>query len=159
MVDDTYKLALTMNIMKKQRERMVSDFSEKLDYEMMRGLLRFDHSAEFSIHAELYHVLWLDRHWNQLLETIDKEVQLEEDKLGLMQYFSKCFLELVESFNMKNEKYTPAFFEILRVKIVSLRDMIEIAQKSEHRCGELAFAQEKHKVEYQKMLETFLIKN
>lgn len=155
MVNDTYKLALTMNIMKKQRERMVSDFSDCLDITMMEGLQRFEHPAEYIVYTELYHVLWLDRHWNQLLEVLEKEVQLEEDKVCIERYFSKCFLELTENFKLLDSRYSPAFFEILSVKISSLRDMIGIAKKSKQRCAELAYAQTKHKKEYQAMLDKY----
>lgn len=108
---------------------MVSDFSDCLDITMMEGLQRFEHPAEYSVYTELYHVLWLDRHWNQLLEVLEKEVQLEEDKVCIERYFSKCFLELTENFKLLDSRYSPAFFEILSVKISSLRDMIGIAKK------------------------------
>lgn len=158
MVDETYKLNLTLQVMREQREKMVSDFTDNYDITMLEGLQRFDHPAEYSVYAELYHVIWIDRHWNQLQKVIENSVGLDEDKKHIEQYFAKCFLNLIENFSMNNEAYTPAFYEIPRVKESSLRDMINIAQKSEQRCKELAYAQTKHKKEYQAMLDKYLNK-
>lgn len=158
MIDETYKLNLTMQVMKEQREKMVSDFTDNYDITMLEGLHRFNHPAEYNIYAELYHVMWIDRHWNQLQKIVENNIQLEEDRRYIEQYFAKCFLNLVENFSMHNDTYTPAFYEILRVKESTLRDMINIAQKGEQRCKELAYAQTKHKKEYQAMLDKYMNK-
>lgn len=159
MVNELYKLNLTLQVMKEQRKKMISDFTDNYNVTMLEGLQRFDHPTEYSIYAELYHVIWIDRHWNQLQKTIEKNIILEEDKRYIERYFAKCFLNLVESFSMYNEVYTPLFYEILRVKQTTLRDMINIARKSEQNCKELAYAQTKHKKDYQKMLDKYLNKD
>lgn len=155
MIDESYKLTLTLQVMKEQREKMISDFTDNYDITMLEGLQRFDHSAEYNVYAELYHVIWIDRHWNQLQKIIENNIELEDDRRYVEQYFAKCFLNLIENFSMNNEDYTPAFYEILRVKESSLRDMINIAQKGEQRCKELAYAQIKHRKEYQAMLDKY----
>ncbi len=158
MVDEIYKLNLTLQVMKEQRKKMISDFTDNYDVTMLEGLHRFNHSAEYNVYAELYHVLWIDSHWNHLQRKIEQNIVVESDKRQIEQYFSKCFLKLVENFSMTNDKYTMSFYEILKVKESSLRDMINIAQKSEQRCKELAYAQTKHKKQYQAMLDKFLNK-
>ncbi|MDE6832886.1 MAG: hypothetical protein K2J39_01355 [Ruminococcus sp.] len=156
MIDEMYKLSVTLQVMKEQREKMVSDFTDNYDITMMEGLQRFDHNAEYDIYAELYHVLWIDKHWNHLQKIFENNMELEDDRKYIEKYFAKCFLKLVENFSMYNDSYTPAFYEILRVKEATLKDMINIAHKSEQRCKELSYAQTKHKKEYQAKLQEYL---
>lgn len=158
MVNETYKLIVSLQVMKRQREELISNFTDNYDITMLEGLQRFDHRAEYNIYAELYHVMWIDKHWNQLQRIVESNVPLEEDRKYIEQYFSRCFLKFVEKFSTHKGIYTLTFYEILRVKQSTLRDLISIARKSDHHCKELAYDQTKHKKIYQEMLDKFLNK-
>ncbi len=158
MVNDVYKLSLTMTVMKEQRQKMIADFTNQPDYLMLQGLYRFQHPAEYQIYTELYHVLWVDRHWNRLLDFIDSSIELQEDRLMLERYFAGCFLKLVENIQMQ-QNITPMYIEVLRIKAHTLKEMIAIVQKAEQYCAELEHAQDYHKRKYQAMLDQYLIKS
>ena len=58
----------------------------------------------------------------------------------------------------KNNFYITLFSTILQVKFSYLKGMDEISKKSEHHCSEIDVEQEKHKKEYQAMLDKYLNK-
>ena len=111
MVDETYKLIVSLQVMKRQREELISNFTDNYDITMLEGLQRFDHRAEYNIYAELYHVMWIDKHWNQLQRIVESNVPLEEDRKYIEQYFSSAF-----SSSLKNSQRIKEYIHLHSTK-------------------------------------------
>ncbi len=125
---------------------------------MGTGLLHYNSvkNSEYELYAELYHVIWIDEHWNRIEKYIDQNIPLESDRRKVLTVFSKYFLRFIDGFDVKNQMYSKAFYEILQVKKQALRDMIEISAKADIHRKELNFAMEKHKKQYQEMLKNYI---
>ena len=158
MVDERYQLTLSLQVLKEERQKMLSDFSDRIDPDMVTGLLHYNSvkNSEYELYAELYHVIWIDEHWNRIEKYIDQNIPLESDRRKVLTVFSKYFLRFIDGFDVKNQMYSKAFYEILQVKKQALRDMIEISAKADIHRKELNFAMEKHKKQYQEMLKNYI---
>lgn len=158
MVDERYQLTLSLQVLKEERQKMLSDFSDRIDSDMGTGLLHYNSvkNSEYELYAELYHVIWIDEHWNRIEKYIDQNIPLESDRRKVLTVFSKYFLRFIDGFDVKNQMYSKAFYEILQVKKQALRDMIEISAKADIHRKELNFAMEKHKKQYQEMLKNYI---
>ena len=158
MVDERYQLTLSLQVLKEERQKMLSDFSDRIDPDMGTGLLHYNSvkNSEYELYAELYHVIWIDEHWNRIEKYIDQNIPLESDRRKVLTVFSKYFLRFIDGFDVKNQMYSKAFYEILQVKKLALRDMIEISAKADIHRKELNFAMEKHKKQYQEMLKNYI---
>ena len=86
----------------------------------------------------------------------ESKIPLESDRRKVLTVFSKYFLRFIDGFDVKNQMYSKAFYEILQVKKQALRDMIEISAKADIHRKELNFAMEKHKKQYQEMLKNYI---
>ena len=144
MVDERYQLTLSLQVLKEERQKMLSDFSDRIDPDMGTGLLHYNSvkNSEYELYAELYHVIWIDEHWNRIEKYIDQNIPLESDRRKVLTVFSKYFLRFIDGFDVKNQMYSKAFYEIP-------------AKADIHR-KELNFAMEKHKKQYQEMLKNYI---
>lgn len=157
MVDERYQLTLSLQVLKEERQKMLSDFSDRIDPDIGTGLLHYNaaKNSEYELYAELYHVIWIDEHWNRIEKYIDQKIPLEADRRKVLTVFSKYFLKFLDGFDAKNQRYSKAFHEILQVKKQALRDMIGISAKTDIHRKELNFAMEKHKKQYQELLKKY----
>lgn len=117
MVDERYQLTLSLQVLKEERQKMLSDFSDRIDPDMGTGLLHYNSvkNSEYELYAELYHVIWIDEHWNRIEKYIDQNIPLESDRRKVLTVFSKYFLRFIDGFDVKNQMYSKAFYEILQV--------------------------------------------
>ena len=152
MVDEFYKLSLALQTMREQRSALIEDCCEKHPYELMHGLRTYETPAVYQLYSDKYSIMWLDSHWNAVCNNIEKNATYDSDKREIVDYFAKEFKVLIKPFGYKETQHTAAFFELLRIELQTINDMIAISDKHELNLQELLNTREKHSKQFEEMI-------
>lgn len=152
MTNDCFKLTLTLQAMKEQRQNLVQDCKEH-NYELLHGLRKDINSEVYKLYSEKYTILWLDAHWNRVCSIISQNVTYDRDKREIIEFFVSGFKAFLEPEDYKGTYSPGLFFELLKNKTSVLKDLISLSDKYEKTIQDLLNAKEKHKIQYEKLLK------
>ena len=151
MVNEQYKLSLSLQTLKEQRKRLIQDCEN--NYNLLHGLRSDINSEVYKLYAEKYSIMWIDAHWNQINKSLESKVTYDRDKNAVMKYFAKYFKDFMKPYGYFETLHTEIFLELLRVNLKIIKDLIAIDDKSHENLNMLLNAQDKHKKEYEDMIE------
>lgn len=139
-MNDDFPYLAFMEVLRMGRNQLIEDTAEGCSEDLYDALYCKADTDIYNVKMELYELLWIEGHWNRLINRLEEKEGIEKEKKEIISLFANWFKSFVNNWN-----YSELDILIFEEKMNILRSLISVNNEWEKNIKKMKVSFEKSK--------------